>query len=204
VTPQTLPALFGTALGLAAGAGLNSYAVLLVFGAAAQVFPEEFTGPLARLFASPPALTVFLVLFGLEFFVDKIPFLDHFWDLLHAVVRPVAGAVLAVAIVWTQLDTTFVVLAGAGGAFVALVTHFVKSATRLTSNALTAGVANIALSLAEDVLAFLQALVGLFLPIVSLLVVIAIGGLFLTTVPRIARSIDLLGRRRRRAPPAAA
>jgi phosphotransferase system glucose/maltose/N-acetylglucosamine-specific IIC component len=76
------------------------------------------------------------------------------------------------------------------------VAHLVKSATRLTSTALTAGVANIALSLAEDVLAFLQALVSIFLPIVALVVVLALACIFLLTVPRIARRIDLFGRRR--------
>lgn len=190
------PALFGTGLGLAAGAGLNSYAVLLVYGAMARFFPEEYPGALARALASTPALVAIGVLFLLEFFVDKIPGLDHLWDVLHSVVRPLAGAFLAVATVQPHAEPAVTAVAGGAGGVVALASHLLKSATRLTSTALTAGVANVALSLAEDVLAFLQALVSLFLPIVALFVVVAVGLLFLFTVPRITRSIDLFGRRR--------
>ncbi|MCM3875579.1 MAG: DUF4126 domain-containing protein, partial [Thermoanaerobaculia bacterium] len=92
-----LPQLFGTGLGLSAAAGLNSYAVLLVYGAMARFFPEDYPGSIARLMASTPALTVAAVLFLLEFFADKIPGLDHFWHLLHSFVRPVVGALVAIA-----------------------------------------------------------------------------------------------------------
>lgn len=191
-----LPSVFGTGLGLAAGAGLNAYAVLLVYGGIARLFPEEFPGALARLLASTPSLTAVAVLFALEFLADKIPVLDHFWHLLGALVRPLAGAFLALAAVTPATDSTVVhVLAGGSGGVVALVSHLVKSAARVTSTALTAGVANAALSLAEDVLAFLQALVSIFLPLISLVLVCALGVLFLVTVPRAARSLDLFRRR---------
>jgi Domain of unknown function (DUF4126) len=193
-----LISLFGTGLGLAAGAGLNSYAVLLVYGTAARLFPEDYPGGLARLLSSTPALIAIAVLFSLEFFVDKIPGLDHFWDILHSVVRPIAGALLAIATVAPEGSPALTILAGGSGGVVALVSHLVKSATRLTSTALTGGVANIALSLAEDVIAFLQGLVSLFLPFVALIVVVAMVGMFLVSVPRIARSINLFGRRRGR------
>ena len=47
-----LPQLFGTGLGLSAAAGLNSYAVLLVYGAMARFFPEDYPGSIARLLGS--------------------------------------------------------------------------------------------------------------------------------------------------------
>lgn len=198
---EGVPTLFGTGLGLAAGAGLNAYAVLLVYGGLARLFPDDYPGSLARLLSSTPALTAFAALFVLEFFVDKIPGLDHVWDVLHTFVRPLVGAVLAIAAVSHEAPHGAVaVVAGGCGGLVALAAHLVKSATRLTSTALTAGVANVALSLAEDILAFLQALVSIFLPLVALMVVVALGGIFLLTVPRIARRVDLFGRRRGPAP----
>jgi len=193
---NTLPALFGTGLGLAAGAGLNSYAVLLVYGLMARSFPENYQGAADRVLASTPFLIACAGLFVLEFLVDKIPGLDHFWDILHSFVRPLVGAFLAVAVVQPHSGSALTILAGGAGGLTALASHLVKSATRLTSTALTAGVANIALSLAEDVLAFLQALVSIFLPVVALVVVLALACLFLVTVPKITRSIDLFGRRR--------
>lgn len=196
---NTVP-LLGTGLGLAAGAGLNAYAVLLVYGGVSRLFPEAFPGPIAHLLSSSPALLVSGVLFLLEFFADKIPGLDHAWHVLHTAVRPLVGALLALASVAPEGNTLLDLAAGGGGGVVALVAHLVKSAMRLTSTALTAGVANAALSLAEDVLAFLQSLVAIFLPMVALAAVAALGILFLATVPRIARSVNLFGRWRRAGP----
>jgi ABC-type multidrug transport system fused ATPase/permease subunit len=196
---NTLP-LLGTGLGLAAGAGLNAYAVLLVYGGVSRLFPEAFPGPIAQFLASTPALLASGVLFLLEFLADKIPGLDHVWHMLHSVVRPLVGALLALASVAPEGSATLNVFAGGGGGLVALLAHLVKSATRLTSTALTAGMANAVLSLAEDILAFLQSLVAIFLPMVALAVVAALGILFVATVPRIARSVNLFGRRRTAGP----
>jgi hypothetical protein len=202
---NALPQLFGTGLGLSAAAGLNSYAVLLVYGGMARFFPEDYPGAIARLLASTPALVVAAVLFLLEFFADKIPGLDHVWHLLHSIVRPLVGALVAIAAVQPEGSTALNAIAGGSGGAVALVSHLVKSATRLTSTALTAGVANIGLSLAEDVVAFLQSLVSIFLPLVALGVVAAIGLIFILTIPRMARVLDLFGMRRpgRETPPPA-
>ncbi len=193
-----LPTLFGTGLGLAAGAGLNAYAVLFVYGGLARLFPEEFPGALAHVLSSNAVLVTVFALFLLEFVVDKIPGLDHAWDLLHAVVRPFAGGVLTLAATSPHGDSTLVgVLAGGSGGIVALASHLLKTTMRLTSTALTAGIANAALSLAEDIVAFLVALVSIFLPLLALCLVLAFAVLFVITVPRIARSVDLFGRRRR-------
>lgn len=189
---------FGTGLGLAAGAGLNAYAVLLVYGGIAHLFPEDFPGAIAKLLAEPATLLVLLVLYLLEFFADKIPGLDHIWDVIHTVIRPVAGAVLAVAAVAPSSETSLAVLAGGGGGVTALAAHLVKGTARLTSTALTAGVANFALSLAEDILAVLQAIVSIFLPLVALVLAVTVAGLFLLCVPKLARGVNLFARRRRK------
>lgn len=189
---------FGTGLGLAAGAGLNSYAVLLVFGGIAHLFPQDFPGAIPRFLAQPAALGVLLVLFLLEFLADKIPGLDHVWDVIHTVVRPVAGGFLAVAAVSPGAETSLSILAGGGGGITALAAHLVKGTARLTSTALTAGVANFALSLAEDILAILQAIVSIFLPLVAFVLALAVLALFLFCVPKLAKGINLFARRRPR------
>lgn len=192
---------FGTGLGLAAGAGMNAYAVLLVYGAIARLFPEEFPGAIAQTLSEPSVLAVLALLYVLEFFADKIPVLDHLWDAVHTVVRPLAGGLLAVAAVAPANETSLAILAGGGGGLAALAAHVVKSTARLTSTALTAGVANFALSLAEDILAILQAIVSVFLPLVALVLAMTVLGLCLLCVPKLARGVNLFGRRRRRADP---
>jgi len=190
---------FGTGLGLAAGAGLNAYAVLFVYGGIAHLFPEDFPGALTRFLAQPATLGVLFALYLLEFFADKIPGLDHVWDVIHTVVRPLAGVLLAVAAVGPGAETPLTVLAGGGGGVTALAAHLVKGTARLTSTALTAGVANFALSLAEDVLAVLQAIVSVFLPLVALVLAVAVAGLFLLCVPKLAKGVNLFTRRRPKA-----
>jgi len=192
-----LAPLFGTALGLAAGAGLNGYAVLLVYGGLARFFPEDFPGALDRILAGSPVLTAVGVLFVLEFLTDKVRALVHLWDVLHVVAWPLAGGLLAAAVVQPHATMPVLVLASGAGALTSLVAHVGKSAARVTSTALTAGIANFALSLAEDWLALLQTLVSLFLPTVALVVVCGLYLLFLLTVPRVARTADIFGRRRR-------
>ena len=78
-----------------------------------------------------------------------------------------------------------------------------KGTARLTSTALTAGVANFALSLAEDILAVLQAIVSIFLPLAALVLAAAVLALCLFCVPKLARGVNLFGRRRRKPAPAA-
>lgn len=191
-------AYFGTGLGLATAAGLNAYAVLLVYGGLAHLFPGEFPGVITGFLAEPGTLAVLLALYLVEFVADKIPGLDHLWDGLHTVLRPLAGASLAVAALPPSAGTAMDLLGCAGGAVMALASHIVKATVRLTSTALTAGVANFALSVAEDVLAALLAVVSVFLPHVALVLVAAVAVSFLLSVPKLAHGVDLFRSRRRR------
>ena len=74
----------------------------------------------------------------------------------------------------------------AGGA--ALTTHTAKATLRAASTATTAGIANPILSLIEDVFAFVNAIVAVFLPWVVLVVVVMVTIFF----------IGLAGRYRKR------
>ena len=154
---------------------------------------------IARFLAEPTTLAVLLGLYLLEFFADKIPGLDHVWDVVHTVVRPVGRRRSSPSRPWRRPPKRrWRSWPAAGAGVTALAAHLVKGTVRLTSTALTAGVANFALSLAEDILAVLQAIVSIFLPLVALVLAIAVAGLFLLCVPKLARGVDLFARRRRR------
>ena len=85
-----------------------------------------------------------------EFFADKIAFLDTIWDTVHTVIRPVGGALLALALVNPGDPTTqaVVFLLGGGGA---LLTHAGKAGARVMVNASPEPFSNIVVSAAEDV-----------------------------------------------------
>ncbi|MBM0169414.1 DUF4126 domain-containing protein [Altererythrobacter sp. C41] len=85
-----------------------------------------------------------------EFFADKIMWLDSVWDAVHTFVRPVGGALLALAIVDPSDPATQVIafLLGGSAAFAA---HAGKAGARGVVNTSPEPVSNIAVSTVEDV-----------------------------------------------------
>lgn len=159
-----LPAMLG--LGLAASAGLKTFVPLLVLAVAARfhLFGLELMGPFVWL-GSLAAVVALAVATVVEVAADKIPFVDHLLSLFGTVSRPAAGA-LAAAAAFSHLDPTTAAIAGLIiGAPTALAVHSAQATTRLASTATTGGLANPAVSLAEDGAAFGGALLALAAPV---------------------------------------
>jgi Domain of unknown function (DUF4126) len=85
-----------------------------------------------------------------EFFADKVAWLDSMWDAVHTAVRPIGGALLAMAIVDAS-DPKWQVLSLLLGGSAALVSHGAKAGTRAVVNASPEPFSNIAVSSGEDV-----------------------------------------------------
>ena len=85
-----------------------------------------------------------------EFFADKVMWLDSIWDTVHTLVRPVGGALLALAIVDPSDPAMQVVafLLGGGASFLA---HGGKASARAVVNTSPEPVSNVAASSIEDV-----------------------------------------------------
>jgi len=177
-----------TAAGLGLGAGVNAYAAIVVFGLLARFVPGSVPGEYAHVFALTPVIAVAAVLYTVEFVADKIPGMDHVWDLIHSFIRPLAGAALGLAAVAPQMPKSVLVLATAIAGGAALSAHLGKSVTRLASTATTGGLASPILSLGEDAFAIVQSLVAVFLPYLVLAFVgIAILILGFAAVDRVER-----------------
>lgn len=153
-------------LGLAAATGLKTFLPLLMLSAAArfQLFGIELSGAFAWL-QSDAALIALAVAALAEFLADKIPVVDHALSAFGTVARPAAGA-LAAAAAFSGLDPAMAAVLGLiVGAPTALAFNTAQSGARLTSTATTGGLANPAVSLGEDLLAFLTAALALAAPI---------------------------------------
>lgn len=85
-----------------------------------------------------------------EFFADKVMWLDSVWDTIHTLVRPVGGALLALAIV-DPSDPAMQVIAFLLGGGASLAAHAGKAGARGVVNASPEPVSNIAVSTVEDV-----------------------------------------------------
>lgn len=163
-----------TSLGLGVGAGVNAYATFLVFGLLSRFYPGLFHGDLASFFAQTPVLIVMGVLYSIEFVADKIPTIDHAWDVIHTFIRPLAGVVLAIATTSGDLPKGMVVFAAilSGGA--ALTSHAAKASLRATSTVATGGVANPVLSVIEDIFAVVGSIIAIWLPFVFIALLLVV------------------------------
>jgi hypothetical protein len=113
-----------------------------------------------------------------EFFTDKIAWLDSIWDGLNTLVRPLGGALLALAVVdaGDPVWQVIIFLLGGGAAFAS---HATKATTRAAVNTSPEPVSNVLLSVAEDVvtggllaLAFANPIVAAATAIILLILVV--------------------------------
>src|SRR5438094_859688 len=127
--------LLGVALGLATLAGINLYLTVFVTGLAIRMEWIALAPQYHQLeiLSDPVIIGIAGFLYFVEFFADKVPWVDSLWDAIHTVIRPVGGAFLAIRALGTP-NPVFDVVIGllAGGA--ALTTHSMKAGTRLLVN----------------------------------------------------------------------
>lgn len=180
-----------TGLGLATAAGLNAWSVLLIFNALYALLPQDFPGGPAGFLASPAMLQIAIVMFIAEFVVTKIPLVDRFWESAHTLLRPIVGALLALAAIGEPSLLAKIGIALLA-AVVTLAAHAAKSTSRLTSTAATRGWTQIALSVAEDVVAVMLAVLLFFQPWLTPLFLAALVVGLLMHWPRVARGLQVL------------
>ncbi len=84
-----------------------------------------------------------------EFFADKIPYVDTVWDTIHTVIRIPAGAALAAGALGADNQAMGWIAALLGGSLAAT-SHTAKLTTRAAVNTSPEPFSNLAVSLAED------------------------------------------------------
>jgi hypothetical protein len=163
-------ALLGRTMGFSFAAGINLYATVAILGLAARFdwvdLPEQF-----RVFDNNVVIGVAIVLYVIEFVADKIPWVDSVWDAVHTVIRPIGGAVIAVATLGDASPTVKGLIALLGGTL-ATGTHLTKAGTRAAANASPEPFSNWALSLGEDAFVIALSALALKYPIAAALVVV--------------------------------
>ncbi|MEM9015407.1 MAG: DUF4126 domain-containing protein [Verrucomicrobiota bacterium] len=178
------------ALGFATLAGLNLYLVVFVTGLAINQGWVDVSSTYPELVAlgDPAIITAAGIFFCLEFFSDKVPWVDSLWDSVHTLIRPVGGALLAIHTLGPT-DPAFDVIIALLAGGTTLVAHSFKSGTRLALNASPEPISNIAASVTEDI----AVLGGLALmsvnPILAAVFCLVFLGLSLYLTPKLFRRI---------------
>lgn len=138
----------GRTLGFSFAAGVNLYATVAMLGLASRFgwvdLPEQF-GVFNNDFVIAAAVVMYLV----EFFADKIPYVDTMWDIVHTAIRPFGGALIAVATLGDASPAMQGLIALLGGT-VAAGSHLTKTSTRAMANTSPEPFSNWFLSLGED------------------------------------------------------
>lgn len=154
--------------------GWRLYFSLLVAGLAMKFHIIDLPQQLQALdiLANPWVLGVATLGFVAEFFADKIAWLDSAWDGLHSVIRPLGGALLALAIV-DPGDSSWQVVTFLLGGGAALLSHGVKASTRTVVNASPEPLSNAVVSSGEDIATAGVAALALSNPIAAVVISIA-------------------------------
>lgn len=183
--------LFSIGLALAALSGVRAYLTVFGIGLAGLMGWVELP-PMLQVTSSYWVLGTAGGLALVEFFADKIPGVDSGWDLLHTLLRIPVGAFLAAATLSPDGHLGAVALITGGSA--ALLTHALKSSTRLVINGSPEPASNWTASLSEDAaalagltLVFAHPLLALALLLGVLLSVFAVVALMARMVYRTLR-----------------
>ena len=189
-------ATLGRTLGFSFAAGINLYATVAILGLASR-YGWVALPPQYQVFDNNWIIGTALVLYVIEFFADKVPWIDSIWDAVHTVVRPVGGALIAVATLGHASPATETLVGMLGGTLAAG-THFGKAGTRLMANASPEPFSNWILSITEDAFVVGLGFLALKYPLIAGAVVI-IGVVLLIVFARLLYGV-LRRRLRRRSP----
>lgn len=186
----------GLPMGLALASGMNTYLPLFALALFARFGNVVQVSPRFQWLISDQAIVILAILAACEILADKFPGLDNVWDFIHTLLRPVAGALAAGAVLST--DQVFeLLLVMLTGATLATAAHSAKASVRLVSTTKGFGIANPILSLVEDVAAVFGTLLSIYAPwvmlVLALLFVIALALLGPPLARMLRLNLSMLG-----------
>jgi hypothetical protein len=177
----------GRTLAFSFAGGVNLYATVVIIGLAHRIgwvdLPSQFAA-----FDNGWVIGVAGLLFAVEFVVDKVRWLDTVWDGIHTAVRPLGGALVALAALGEAAPITQGAVALLG-ALVAGSSHFAKAGTRAMVNASPEPFSNWFISLVEDVLVVALAAVALLHPVAAFAICLGLLGAIALSATVIVRAM---------------
>jgi hypothetical protein len=173
-------------------AGLNVYAAVATLGLLGR-FEVLSLPPSLALLQHDWVIGACAVMFVIEFFADKVPAFDLIWNALQTFVRVPVAALLS----WfatAPLSTEEQMLAAAVGGAIALAAHGGKMAVRTAVTPSPEPVSNVALSLAEDLLAVFLVWFAVTHPYLAAALVVALLAAIVLLVRMVLKAMAALFR----------
>ena len=181
-------------MGAGWSSGISVYGVVALVGVAGRFDWIEAPSFVEQWWVIGVAVVMFLV----EFVIDKIALVDTAWDSVHTFIRPAVGGYLMSTATDTQLGVPALAVSGV---LLALSSHSAKASTRLIVNTSPEPVSNVAVSLSEDGLVFVVMAFAISRPefavvLVALLTIasVVVAFVFYRIARRIARRVRAANR----------
>ena len=194
VTQQLdMPSLLALAAALGWASGVRLYAVVFLVGGMGALGWLTLPEGLALL-QHPAVLVTSGFMLCVEFFADKLPWLDSAWDALHVLIRLPAGVLLAAG-VFSADNATMAVVAGLLGGTLSATALATKMTARAAANTSPEPFSNWGLSFLEDGLVVALLWLALQHPVWFGLALALVLGVSLVLLWVLARFLGLVWRR---------
>jgi Flp pilus assembly pilin Flp len=178
------------ALGIGLGGGFNIYATILMLGISGATGSVNLPTGLEVL-ENPLVILAAGLMYGVEFFADKIPGFDSIWDTIHTFIRIPLGAILAgdaMAEYGVVAESVSMIIGGG----LSSATHFTKSGTRAIINTSPEPVSNWTASISEDAAVFGGVWAAINHPVIWVITAIVIIAIMVWVIPKLWRGIKLV------------
>jgi len=138
----------GLLLGGSWASGVNLYLTIAGLGIADKLGWVSLPGDMDAI-SNPIVILTALLLYGIEFFADKIPYVDSAWDSIHTLIRPLGSGMLAY-MATANIGPVAQIPAALLGGGVAMDSHLTKASSRVAINASPEPITNSVASVTED------------------------------------------------------
>ena len=184
---STLVQTIALTMGVAWASGINLYGTLLALGIMSNTGYVDLPTDL-QIIGDPLVIAAAALMYGVEFFADKVPGVDTGWDTLHTFVRIPAGALLAAGAIGDVSQAAELAAAIVGGS-IAAGTHFTKAGSRVMINTSPEPVSNWTASLLEDIAVFAGIWAAIEHPYIFIALLAAFILLIIWLLPKLWRGI---------------
>jgi hypothetical protein len=171
------------AMGTAWTSGINLYATVAVLGLAGSYGWIQLP-PNLEILMHPLVIGIACLMYVIEFFADKVPYVDSGWDVVHTFLRIPAGAALAAGAVG-DVNPALELTAILAGGTVAAAAHGAKMATRLAINTSPEPFSNWTASVTEDVSVFVGLWAIFNQPLLMIVFVVGFCALAVWMIPKL-------------------
>lgn len=185
--------LLTTLFPLSLASGINLYATSFVVGLCIRMGWVQDFPPALHIFSTTPVLIFSGFMFLMEFFADKIQFLDNLWDTIHTIIRPLGAAIIVLASFY-DIDPLLAVLGGLAGGGVSFISHTAKAGTRASVNIISPfeNISNITISFIEDFFVAILSFMAMKHPYITASIALIIFVILIILIPRFLKWLKFL------------